>query len=150
MIDAELVHRKIVLMSQDLREIQVLAQKSLAAFLDSRIDEVLAERYLERVIGRIIDINFHLITESGNPPPRDYYDSFLELGKLQVLPAEFARQIAVCAGLRNRIVHEYDEIDPAKVHEGLQAAARDLPQYLSHVLQFLERSSSSLPTNGVT
>jgi uncharacterized protein YutE (UPF0331/DUF86 family) len=138
MIDPELVNRKIVLISQDLRDMQALAQKPRESFLESRIDETLAERYLERVIGRIIDINFHIITESGNPPPRDYHDSFLQLGTLRVLPAEFARKVAACAGLRNRIVHEYDEIDPAKLYEGLQAAARDIPHYLANILAFLK------------
>ncbi len=140
MIDTELVNRKIVLISPDLQEIQALARRSLEVFLENRIDEVLAERYLERVIGRMIDINYHLITESGNPPPRDYYESFLELVKLQILPGEFARQAAACAGLRNRIVHEYEEIEPTKVYEGLQAAARDIPQYLSHIVEFVKRS----------
>jgi uncharacterized protein YutE (UPF0331/DUF86 family) len=143
MIDAELVNRKIVLISPDLDEIQRLAEKRLETFLESRTDEVLAERYLERVIGRMIDINYHLVTESGHPPPRDYYESFLDLAKLDVLPEEFARQIAACAGLRNRIVHEYDAIEPAKVHEGLRAAARDIPRYLACIVEFLKRSPAA-------
>ena len=95
--------------------------------------EVLAERYLERVIGRMIDINFHMITESGNAPPRDYYDSFLIMGTLGILPPDLARRMASCAGLRNRIVHEYDEIDPARVHEALGDAALDVVAYLKEI-----------------
>jgi hypothetical protein len=30
-------------------------------------------------------------------------------------------------------VHLYDAIDPARVHEALQAARRDVPEYLEHV-----------------
>jgi uncharacterized protein YutE (UPF0331/DUF86 family) len=102
------------------------------------VDEALAERYLERAIGRMIDITYHLITESGHPPPSDYYQSFVGLGKLGILPPALAQEIAGCAGLRNRIVHEYNEIDPRKVYEGLRAAVRDIPLYLAHIHRYLQ------------
>ena len=137
MIDPELVTRKIVLITADLDALVPIAAKRLDEYLANPTDEVLAERYLERIIGRMIDINYHLVTESGFPPPRDYYDSFAELAKLRVLPPDFASRIAVCAGLRNRIAHEYDEIDPARVHEALQAAVTDIPAYLRYVDRYL-------------
>jgi len=139
MIDTILVVRKINLISQDLDELLPISRKDLNEYLSSRIDEILAERYLERMIGRMIDINYHLITESGHPPPADYFQSFAQLGKLGILPPALAQQIAACAGLRNRIVHEYDEIEPRRVYEGLQAAVRDIPQYLAHIHQYLQR-----------
>ena len=92
MIDATLIVRKINLISQDFKEIGELSRKSLQEFLASRVDEVLAERYLERMIGRMIDINYHLI-------------------------------------------------DPTRIHEALQTAARDVPQYLTHVHSYIERLS---------
>lgn len=86
------------------------------------------------MIGRMIDINYHLITETGHPPPPDYHASFSRLGDLKILEPELARRIARCAGLRNRLVHEYDEIDPQKVFESLQAARADMPAYLRQEL----------------
>ena len=138
MIDPTLVVRKITLIGQDLRELEALSRKGLEEYLGGRFDEVLAERFLERLIGRMIDINYHLITESGHPPPKDYDESFIHLGRLNILPPDLARRIAACAGLRNRIVHEYDDIDPARVYEGLQAAVRDVPPYLAGILRCIE------------
>ena len=140
MIDAELVTRKMVLIAQDLTALQPIAGKALADYLASPIDEVLVERYLERIIGRMIDVNYHLLTETGHPPPPDYYQSFLQLARLGVLDHEFAPRIAGCAGLRNRIVHEYNELDPRKVYEALQTALRDIPIYLRRIGEYLERS----------
>ena len=99
----------------------------------------MVERYLERMIGRAIDINFHLLTESGEAPPSDYHSSFLRLAALKVLEPDFAARIARAAGLRNRLVHEYDEIDPKKVYEALQSALHDIPVYLQRVEAFLDR-----------
>ncbi|MBI2964114.1 MAG: DUF86 domain-containing protein [Deltaproteobacteria bacterium] len=138
MIDRELLTRKMVLITADLRALEPLASRPLEDYLASATDEVLVERYLERTIGRMIDINYHLITEAGHPPPRDYFASFTELARIEVLPPAFATRIAASAGLRNRLVHEYDDIDPERVHEGLEAAVRDVPEYLRHVDRYLK------------
>jgi len=87
----------------------------------------------------MIDINYHLLTESGQPPPPDYHASFVQLGGLGVLDAAFARRIAASAGLRNRIVHEYDEIDHQRVFDALTVAIVDIPAYLAAVTRFLDK-----------
>jgi uncharacterized protein YutE (UPF0331/DUF86 family) len=143
MIDPELVTRKMVLITADLRALEPLARRPLEDYIASPTDEVLVERYLERIIGRMIDINYHLITEAGHPPPRDYFDSFTQLARIGVVPPAFATQVAACAGLRNRLVHEYDEIDPERVYAGLQAAVRDVPDYLRHVERYLKKPALS-------
>lgn len=51
----------------------------------------------------------------------------------------FASRIAVGAGLRHRLVHDYDEIDPRGVHEALPAAMRDIPEYLHGVHEHVDR-----------
>ena len=56
----------------------------------------------------------------------------------EILPSDFAREIAFSAGLRNRIVHEYDEIDDSKVYEALKAAVRQIPIYLNHINRYIE------------
>ena len=106
----------------------------------SRLHEI-AERYLERAIGRMIDINFHLITGLDHAPPKDYHESFVILGTLGILTADLAREMARAAGLRNRIVHEYDDIDPERVHEALPIAVRQIPVYLDHIQRFVEKES---------
>jgi uncharacterized protein YutE (UPF0331/DUF86 family) len=139
MIDRALVTRKSVLILKDLEEVEPVAAAARDAFLASRLDQAAAERYLERVVGRMIDINYHLLTESGQAPPPDYYQSFIDLVRLGVLDAEFARTIASCAGLRNRIVHEYEDLDPSRIYDALHAALRDVPAYLARVDEFVKR-----------
>jgi uncharacterized protein YutE (UPF0331/DUF86 family) len=140
-IDAELVRRKALLITRDLADLTPLAQKSLDDYLASSIDELVAERLLERIIGRMIDINYHLLTESGHPPPADYYASFIQLVGLGVYDAEFGRRTAACAGLRNRIVHEYDEVDPRRVHEVLGTAVEGVTAYVRAIESYVGRAS---------
>lgn len=140
MIDRALVIRKINLILKDLKAIESFGRMSIDAYLGDPVNEPAAERYLERIIGRMIDVNYHIVTELGDPPPRDYYESFIALARRQVLPMDFAQVIAQSAGLRNRIAHEYDEIDERKVFEALRDALRDIPLYIDHVHRFLEES----------
>ena len=73
MIDAALVGRKALLITRDLTDLAPLARTPLADYLANARDELVAERLLERIIGRMIDINYHLLTETAHPPPADYY-----------------------------------------------------------------------------
>ena len=139
MIDIELVTRKILLITRDVEALQGLAAMTREVFLGASTNGVLAERYIERAVGRMIDINYHVLTESEQAPPPDYYQSFMQLAGLGVYPADFARRIAACAGLRNRIAHEYDEIDPQKLFEAVRQAVHDVPEYLRRLDAWLSR-----------
>ena len=47
--------------------------------------------------------------------PEEYYGGFLKVGQIGVLPADLAGALAPWAGLRNRLVHEYETIDDAMI-----------------------------------
>jgi uncharacterized protein YutE (UPF0331/DUF86 family) len=79
-----------------------------------------------------------LAEELGGTAPRDFFESFLRMVELNVLPPDFARQIAHAAGLRNRLAHEYNDIDPRLVHTAARQALVDIPSYLDHLQRFLE------------
>ena len=136
-VDPELVTRKLLLVAADLAELRPVAERGRDAYLGTRVEQAFVERYLERMIGRLIDVNYHVITGAGHAPPSDYHASFVRLGDLGVLDAAFAREIARAAGLRNRLVHEYEELDPAKVFAALTDALRDIPRYLDGVNRYL-------------
>jgi uncharacterized protein YutE (UPF0331/DUF86 family) len=140
-IDPDLVGRKALLITRDLADLPPLAEKPLTEYLADPRDELVAERLLERIIGRMIDVNYHLLIETDHPPPADYYASFTQLATLGVYDMELGRRIAACTGLRNRIVHEYDEVDPNKVHEALSTAIQEVPAYLRAVEAYVQKVS---------
>lgn len=138
-IDTDLVTRKLLLIAADLEPLAAIATRGVAAYELSVVDQAMVERRLERAIGRMIDVNYHVLTASGQPPPPDYHSSFVRMAELGVLDAEFARQIARSAGLRNRLVHDYDDLDHRLVFAALSTALNDLPRFLAAVNAFLMR-----------
>jgi uncharacterized protein YutE (UPF0331/DUF86 family) len=139
MIDKKLVYRKINLIAKDLQKVKPISLLSQKEYFKKIDYEILTERYLERIITRMIDINYHLIVESGNPPPKDYFSSFVELEKMEVLSYDFSRKLAQYAGLRNRLVHEYNELDEKKVYKALKQSLKDIPKYLRSIEDFIEK-----------
>jgi uncharacterized protein YutE (UPF0331/DUF86 family) len=56
------------------------------------------------------------------------------------LPSELAQRLAPGAGLRNRLAHVYEDIDPVKVYAGLREALELFPAYVEAIEAFLSRS----------
>ena len=87
-----------------------------------------------------LDINAHLIAEHGAAVPDDYYGGFLALAKLQVLPEALARDLAPSAGLRNRLVHEYETLDDAKVLAAIEDVLALYAEFVEAIEGHLRRS----------
>jgi uncharacterized protein YutE (UPF0331/DUF86 family) len=138
-VDLELVTRKLLLISADLDVLRSIHARGEAAYLASRIDQAVCERLLERIVTRMIDVNYHVLTATGHPPPADYHASFQQLGSIGCLDAVFAARIARAAGLRNRLVHDYDDLDQQLLFGALAGALDDVPAYTGAMQQWLER-----------
>lgn len=132
-IDAPLVRRKATSVLEALHRLRDLASLTPAEWATQETARLATERLLERIVGRMIDINFHLRVESGRAPPRDYHESFIILAELGVVSAEDAARLARAAGLRDRLAHDYDAVDATKVHAAAVAALEEVPRYLRGV-----------------
>ncbi|MBA2353274.1 MAG: DUF86 domain-containing protein [Acidobacteria bacterium] len=69
--------------------------------------------------------------------------SFVRLAELGIVDPAFAKRIARSAGLRNRLVHDYEGIDHPKVFAALVDALDDVPQYLERLHRHLVPSQES-------
>ena len=98
-----------------------------------------AERLIELIVEAAVDVNGLFVTLSGLPPPKDYYASFLELGRQRVYPWAFGKQLAGTAGLRNRLAHEYETIKDPIVYRNVKTIPSLYRRYISSIRAYLER-----------
>ncbi len=133
-IDKQLIIRKAKLIEEDLSKLKEFENVSLSKYIDSLEIRLQVERLLERIVGRIIDINYHILKEDFNIMPTDYYKSFTRLAEEEIIDKKFAEELAQSTGLRNALAHEYDAIDDSQVHASIKTTLSQVPQYLDIVL----------------
>ena len=66
------------------------------------------ERILELLVITASDIVFHMISDKAEPPPASYKAAFLRAGALHIISKKLSENLALSAGLRNILVHEYE------------------------------------------
>jgi uncharacterized protein YutE (UPF0331/DUF86 family) len=141
MIRREFVQRKLQLIAEDLERLVCFKDETLESLTADDLKLAAVERLLERIVMRGIDINEHLISElatgEGRATRLTYRDTFLMLADLGVYPRDFAEQIAGSAGLRNILVHDYNDVDRRIVHGSIGACLRDYHLYVESLFGFI-------------
>lgn len=115
-------------------------------------DEILAdpyevERLLELVVQVAVDIVGHDLAER-DVVPESYRRSFLLAGEHGLLPPELAASLADAAGLRNVLVHLYEEIDYEIVASSVERALRDFGRFLEVYAARLEEEAGDGEESG--
>ncbi len=147
MLRPEFVRRKLALIAEDLERLAGFRDVSLEALRADEVRLAAVERMLERVVMRAIDVNEHLLAELASAEGRisrlTYRDTFLMLADLGVYPKDFAQRIAASAGLRNILVHDYNDADRRIVHASILSCLRDYREYIERVADFVDRAAPS-------
>jgi uncharacterized protein YutE (UPF0331/DUF86 family) len=137
-LDAAMVRRKLTVIARNLDDLATVAGLSPAEYLDDRIRQKATERLLQELVDAAVDTNLHLLRDVGAAAPPDYHESFIALGREAILSDDLAARLAPAAGLRNRLVHEYDTLDHGIVLQAVSRARRDFAEYVAAVEGYLE------------
>lgn len=96
---------------------------------------------LQTCIQAVLDISAHLVAASGSAVTDSYRSGLLALGRLGILPQEFAQRIADMAGFRNILVHDYLDVDMAVVKRILDEQLDDFKEFGQHVERYMARDA---------
>lgn len=96
---------------------------------DISADPYAVERLLELLVQVSVDILSHLLAESG-VSPASYRETFELAGEHGLLPTELTGRLARAAGLRNILVHLYEEIDYDIVAASIRPALEDFGELI--------------------
>ena len=91
------------------------------------------ERILELLVTTASDIVFHMISDKGEPSPASYKAAFLRAGELRIISRKLSKSLALSAGLRNILVHEYEKLDYKIVHKSIPSAVRDFTAFIKEL-----------------
>lgn len=120
-----------------LRKLSYLRQllADLAPYENATLDQVLTDHYkLERIFELLVvattDILNHKLAERGLIPD-SYRDSYKLAARQGLLPADLAERLQDAASMRNVIVHLYERVDYAILHDSIAPALRDFREVVA-------------------
>ncbi|PDW01637.1 hypothetical protein CJ255_18195 [Candidatus Viridilinea mediisalina] len=88
------------------------------------------ERMIELMIGVASDLLFHLLSER-DLHPTSYREAFKLAGEVGMLPPDLSTSLQQAAGMRNIIVHLYEELDYAIIHQSIALLLQDMAQFVA-------------------
>lgn len=100
---------------------------------------LVVERAVQQVVDLAVKINAHVATARGQYAPRDYFSTFAAAAACGALPEELANELAPSTGLRNRLVHEYEEVDLDVVAAAVSAAVDGYGRYVREIAAWLQQ-----------
>ena len=137
-IDKQYIEKKlenIKIYSQELEQVFVASETEIKRdFLKYRT----LERLLQLLVDEMIDVNNHFIKRLDLKMPDDFQSTFLILANNNILPEDFADRLAPVVGLRNRLVHRYEEVNLNVFLEALKSQKDDFRNYVKHIEDFLQ------------
>ena len=138
-LDRQSLTSKIARIRRNLRELKRLGKMPYKEYAQSFQCTATAERLLHVTIEAMLDIGSHIVAEEGLGEPTEYKDIFVCLVKGGILPKSHEVAFIRLAGLRNRIVHLYEDIDHALLHKAIKTELTDFDLFLKSIVKFLKK-----------
>lgn len=139
MIDKEFIEKKIESIEKYSQKVEEVFKFSLKEMKEDFLKYRTLERLLQLIVDEMIDVNNHLIRRLNLRSPDDFQGTFLILAENNILPEDFAKKVAPLVGLRNRLVHRYEEIDLDLFLNTLLSEKEDFKEYIKFINQYLEK-----------
>jgi uncharacterized protein YutE (UPF0331/DUF86 family) len=137
MVDSERVDRLLARIADDLRRLAMYGERG-DALLDDDTALAAAKYSFVTAIEGCARIAQHIVASEGWPVPETNADAVRRLGRETVVPAPVAEAIARAVGFRNILVHEYADVDDARVVDNLRRIT-DLERFVASVAAWVAR-----------
>lgn len=140
MIDKSLIKGKIKDIEGYIREMENILVLDTKAILSNTEKIRTLERSFQLTVDTMLDINMHFISELNLKVPDNFQSTFgIISSQTEIFPEEFADKVAPSVGLRNRLVHRYEEIKPKFFVEQVKKEYKDFVKYLDIINQYLKK-----------
>ena len=138
-LDHNSIVEKKAQLQQAIRVLNELKSKSVDELAQDEITQGALLHYLMIAIESILDIGSHILTEDFKAAPESYEQVLILLGQKKVINAELAERSTGMGKFRNKLIHEYAEIDLNKVHQFLQHAPDQFSEFDQAFSAYLKR-----------
>jgi len=135
-----LITSKLDLIEQYQRQLTALLELSDAEIISLPAQMAAVERFFQLMVDSMVDINQHIIRELDLKSADDLQSTFYPLGKKDILPNDFAQKLAPIVGVRNRLVHQYEDLDKKLFLKNLRDNFSQFETYREFIIKYLSAS----------
>ena len=136
-VETEIIRRKLAVIIENIKALEPIKGLARDDYIEDLYKRKATERLLQELIEAAIDINTHIIVQTGHTAPDDYYESFIKAGEFKIISTDLAQRLAPSAGLRNRLVHEYDQIKHSMILDAVETADNLYSQYIKEITNYI-------------
>lgn len=97
------------------------------------------ERYLQLGLQSIIDVVHLIIIDMDMDKPEDSHEAVSILFNKGIISEDLAGKLTKMVGLRNILVHEYEQIDNHKIYDVLKKHLNDLDDFENTIRKYLNK-----------
>ncbi len=137
MIDKSFVEVKLSYIQSYYQELETVLVYRDQEIKEDKLKLRALERIIQLIVDEMIDINNHFIRYAKLRVPGDFQSTFLVLAENSILPQEFAAKLAPVVGLRNRLVHRYEEVDINILLNAIRKSRNDFKEYVRYIIKYL-------------
>lgn len=139
-LNKQILNSKLSNLSTYIKEVEPLLEKDTNELLrqDNYAELRALEREFQLIVDTMIEINTHIISKLELEPPQDYFNTFMTLGRNEILPPNFATTLAGVVGLRNKVVHKYEVVDLGEFINDLKENSKQFGEYIEYINKFLK------------
>lgn len=135
----EVVARKLVALSAYVDELRPKTRVGLPAYRKNGTLRRAVERLLQLCVESAVDACAALAAEHGRDPASTMRGDIEAAAAAGAIPEDLASRLGAAAGLRNRLVHDYERLDDALIWAAARSAARDFPLLIAAMTTYLEQ-----------
>lgn len=140
MLDKILIKKKIDALVDDIGKLERVALSDVEEIKKGELKLPALERYFQRAVDIMVDINTHIIKEGDFGTVDDLQSTFKMLGDFDVLKKDFANKVAPIVGVRNMLVHRYEKLDKDIFLNNLKRNFSDFKTYVIQIDDYLNRN----------
>lgn len=140
-LDKQSIQSKIARLRKNIRELGQIGKTPVKKYKNDFLLTSTTERLLQVSVQIMLDIGSHIVSEEGLGEPLEYRDIFKLLVKAKILPQKMEPSLMELTGLRNRIVHVYDEIDHSLIYQCLQNELGDMDDFVGLITKYIKKKS---------
>lgn len=137
-MDVKIIEKRVAYMLEKLEDLSYDLDKLKITknLRDRKTIQGAIERWSEEIVESAININNEILNSKGIIS-NSYFESFSNLETLNIFDSIFIRKIASTAGFRNRLAHDYMNLDDEVVLISVELILKLYKEYVEKINEYI-------------